>query len=40
MSNADIASVTGASPQYRDWLRQERRDRLHRAGGADRDSCG
>jgi NitT/TauT family transport system permease protein len=28
MSNADIAVVTGASPQYRDWLRQERRGRL------------
>ena len=28
MSNADIAVETGASPQYRDWLRQERRGRL------------
>jgi NitT/TauT family transport system permease protein len=28
MSNANIAVVTGASPQYRDWLRQERRGRL------------
>ena len=28
MSKADIAVVTGASPQYRDWLRQERRGRL------------
>jgi NitT/TauT family transport system permease protein len=28
MSNADVAVMMGTSPQYRDWLRRERRGRL------------